>query len=842
MRKLLLVALALATAGFLRAQEKAELSVFEAAPSASQPAKAPVIQSSTEAFGDVQFNFDLSTLTTLGNASAEFDGNFFWFGKWSPGGASNKVFRMRTDGTVRDSFAVSGYTLASGIRDFAWDGRFMYGGAAGNAIVRIDTGSLAVVRTITLSGVPTGVNVRGIAYDPVRNGFWVCAFSGPIVCVDTNGVQIQGAQIPNTLTGKYGLAYDNFTPGGPFLWAFDQSGPGANATLYQYDLNTLQPVGTPFYVGSVITNAGANPLAGGLFIADGIVPGKATIGGVLQGTPDRFFGLELATTALNPLNPFNLVAPPAGVTVLTSAGNSTPVTISWDTSATGARYNWIFAIDSTDTSPRIVTISSNTNSITRTLGQIDAILASLGLEPGQSQPGFWTVWAYKAQGAPGPDSLRATTWRDITFGRQAITLSPFNLVSPPDNTTLVTLPTNPDTVNVTWTRSGTGAVTYKWFFTAPSLTGSVPTIVRSSNNGGLDTVLTLRVSQIDSILASAGVAVGDSVDGEWRVFAYRSATDSLASTQTFNLRLRRGLGFSYRVEVITQAGYDSLTTGTTVSLTGDDNFTNVPLPIPFQFAEVPQTSINICTNGFANFGTGSTAFANNLSATTPPFNVIAPFWDDLFFHPTSSVTTDVLGTAPNRVFVIQYNNAGRFPSTSAWRLNFQIRLYETTNIIEFSYGGTTPGTETFTASIGLKGAVGGPGNFIDATTGSTTVANNNIAQFPTRGLKYRLIPGAPGFSNTANLTERPKEFKLEQNYPNPFNPTTTIQFAVPSVSDVKLEVFNILGQKVATLVNRRMEAGVHTVNFNATNLSSGVYFYRLQSGSFVQTKKMMLVK
>ncbi len=107
---------------------------------------------------------------------------------------------------------------------------------------------------------------------------------------------------------------------------------------------------------------------------------------------------------------------------------------------------------------------------------------------------------------------------------------------------------------------------------------------------------------------------------------------------------------------------------------------------------------------------------------------------------------------------------------------------------------------------------------------------------------YRLIPGPPGFVGTTNTVALPKEFKLEQNYPNPFNPTTTIQFAVPSVSDVKLDVFNILGQKVSTLVNRRMEAGVHTVNFNAANLSSGVYFYRLQSGNFVQTKKMMLVK
>ncbi|MDW8436493.1 MAG: T9SS type A sorting domain-containing protein [Chloroherpetonaceae bacterium] len=85
-------------------------------------------------------------------------------------------------------------------------------------------------------------------------------------------------------------------------------------------------------------------------------------------------------------------------------------------------------------------------------------------------------------------------------------------------------------------------------------------------------------------------------------------------------------------------------------------------------------------------------------------------------------------------------------------------------------------------------------------------------------------------------------YELEQNYPNPFNPSTTIRFAIPQQSDVKLEVFNVLGQKVATLVNERLAAGTYSKVFDAANLASGVYFYRLQAGDFVKTMKMMLVK
>tara|TARA_R100000963_G_C4641541_1_gene105173 strand:- start:1899 stop:2243 length:345 start_codon:yes stop_codon:yes gene_type:complete len=91
-------------------------------------------------------------------------------------------------------------------------------------------------------------------------------------------------------------------------------------------------------------------------------------------------------------------------------------------------------------------------------------------------------------------------------------------------------------------------------------------------------------------------------------------------------------------------------------------------------------------------------------------------------------------------------------------------------------------------------------------------------------------------------SQLPKSFSLGQNYPNPFNPTTNINFDLPQAADVQLTVFNMLGQRVMTLVDNRMEAGAHKVTFDARNLASGMYMYRIEAGSFINTKKMMLIK
>jgi hypothetical protein len=96
-------------------------------------------------------------------------------------------------------------------------------------------------------------------------------------------------------------------------------------------------------------------------------------------------------------------------------------------------------------------------------------------------------------------------------------------------------------------------------------------------------------------------------------------------------------------------------------------------------------------------------------------------------------------------------------------------------------------------------------------------------------------------------SDMPSSFSLEQNFPNPFNPVTTIKFSIPSnvkgeTANVKLKIYNVLGNEIATLVNDAKEAGYHSIDFNARDLPSAVYFYQLKAGSFVETKKMLLLK
>lgn len=97
----------------------------------------------------------------------------------------------------------------------------------------------------------------------------------------------------------------------------------------------------------------------------------------------------------------------------------------------------------------------------------------------------------------------------------------------------------------------------------------------------------------------------------------------------------------------------------------------------------------------------------------------------------------------------------------------------------------------------------------------------------------------PANEITGNL---PKDFSLKQNFPNPFNPNTRISFSLPKAGEIKLEIYSALGQLLKTIAGGNFPAGEHTINFNAGNLASGVYFYMLTAGEFIQTRSMILIK
>jgi len=140
-------------------------------------------------------------------------------------------------------------------------------------------------------------------------------------------------------------------------------------------------------------------------------------------------------------------------------------------------------------------------------------------------------------------------------------------------------------------------------------------------------------------------------------------------------------------------------------------------------------------------------------------------------------------------------------------------------------------------------------NFIEGSGNSNSPKHYEYVDENVSGGKYsyRLkqidIDGNFGFSKFVEVElGLPVEYKLSQNYPNPFNPTTQIQYTLPNNESVTLKIYNLLGSEVATLVNQNQPAGSYEINFDASNLTSGIYFYQISAGNFNQVRKMMLVK
>jgi len=151
--------------------------------------------------------------------------------------------------------------------------------------------------------------------------------------------------------------------------------------------------------------------------------------------------------------------------------------------------------------------------------------------------------------------------------------------------------------------------------------------------------------------------------------------------------------------------------------------------------------------------------------------------------------------------------------------------------------GTPPFTGSFIPSFPLTPFSGMP------TDGAWILRITDTANGDTGMLKaWCLIMSYYWWDGGIHTVVIPSYYALNQNYPNPFNPVTTISYAIPEAGNVKLIIYDILGREMAILVNEFKQAGIYDMKFDASNLSSGVYFYRIETKDFTQTKKMLFIK
>jgi hypothetical protein len=516
-----------------------------------------------------------------------------------------------------------------------------------------------------------------------------------------------------------------------------------------------------------------------------------------------------------PLNAFNMLTPAVGTVITSIAGSTTTATFNWDTSTVAATYKWIFG---SALPTRLLTIPVSPKPLTMTLGQLDNYLSGIGLNQGDSISGSWDVWAFR-NNSPQYDSLKATNGpRTIKFKRYKPTLNAFSLISPATGFRFETQPGGTASFIANWNKSSQGN-TYKVFYASPNFSSSANIKLRlPSDNTGFDSTYSNTSGGLDAILASLGVAAGDSTVGQWRVYAY-SGTDSLASSQTFNITFKR-------------IPINSITIGTGTTATQYPYYTlwhDARTQMIYSKSEI------LAAGGYGNLITGMAL--NVVSVGSPVmsnFRIRMKNTTDSTLSAFDNTTTD---------WVTCYTNSAYTPAGTGWQgvvfitpfpynisknlmveICFDNSSYTTSSTVNSS---STNGQRTFCM-------------YDDNSAGCTVATMSHTVSNPTRPNIQLTMNLAMGISN--NLNGTPKEFALFQNYPNPFNPVTKIRYDMPISGFATLKVYDMLGKEVATLVNEDKKAGRFIVDFDGSSLSSGVYFFRFQVNNFIQTKKMILLK
>lgn len=332
----------------------------------------------------------------------------------------------------------------------------------------------------------------------------------------------------------------------------------------------------------------------------------------------------------------------------------------------------------------------------------------------------------------------------------------------------------------------------------------------------------------------------------------------------FVVVVNNGSTYSVKVQINTDTGTDDLG-GATIAF----NFNNNSLSFPVS----PQ---NVIDYTYHNFSGGNYSIA---TVTRPLVNQI---WLNIELNVDNGGT--IVTQAPTWTDVVTINFAILNPSGSAglsWREDATF-IFDGDNETFWNYGAFTD-ENTAPLPVELSSFTGkadgkevklnwvtkteinnygfnverkvndGQWNSLTFIKGNGTSNSPKEYSYSDKDLfaggskfQYRLMQvdtdGKFEYSDIVEVEILPTKFELSQNYPNPFNPSTTIQFSLPKATQLKINIYNMLGELVETLAEGTYEAGYHKVTFNASNFPSGIYIYRIESNAFTQVRKMVLIK
>lgn len=815
----------------------------------------------------IQFNIDASAVYPLGASwyGAEFDGTRFYITRWN----LNRLWRLNRAGTTMDSVDITGIGVA-GIRDLAWDGQFLYGSTNTTSVFRIDPSTGAATLAFT-----SPIAVRGIAYNAAQDAFWVSNWGTEIRLVSRAGATL--VTIPaatHLLTGMAGMAYDTLSPGGPFIWVFDGGTDVAPKVMHQ-----LTATGTRVESFVVTPLFPAGSIAGGMFVTSQYLPGTVTVGILNQGTPHRLVGFKTGDVSVTPMGRFTILSPNGGETF---AQNSNQV-IAWRDTAITGNVTIRLSADGGLTFPTVIASD----------------IPNRGVFAWRTGTTTGANFRVRVESVANPLALDNSNANFSITGVQTINQDNPFVISDGVNTTLLRYGIDTsatDGINPLLGEAElpppppAGVFDGRFIGSDIGIPALGQGVARDYRFGGA-TFAGTRVHAIQYQLATTGDSlrlfwnlptgvtgqIQDFVTGTVVNVAMSGAGRFVVPNPGIINKLRITLTYS---PAVTLGAFGLSSPANNARIVVRDNDTTL---LHFRWGR----SLNANTYRF-RYGhpTISTVILNRASNNTGADTVFSIRASELF---TSLVTAGVVDSVAGQWAAWSYRTGSpdSLRSTSVFGVNFVLqrtvqpfnlvfpannariiaRQFDTTmlhfrwnralnaNTYRFRYGHPTlPPTilDRLANSSGVDTVFSIRGN--DLYNALTAVGALDSVNGQWAAWAYR--PGVDSVRSTTVFNVRiiltrgssvgtelvPNSFELSQNYPNPFNPVTNIKYEIPKSSDVKIEIFNIQGEVVATLVNQHHQAGFYQVAFDASSLHSGVYFYRITAGEFVNVKKMVLMK